>query len=314
MIDRAEWDQLLPTADRMAKLAHAVDLGSCLVPGTSGYLDLCHKKVAGFLTRIPEGFTSAEPDHSGTWVFVKASNEATHPVSELTQPVTKALGLTPAWWSDPIGGPTPLASALAGGLLGAGGGYLTGRIAENFLPSGVLQPGKLRRNMAMLGGGLGVLPSIYLARLGAPQHGSVWNSLTEPNVLLNGSEKQAIQTTMQKVAQMGDSGSMFMPSIPVDDFNQIVFRDPFLAPSMAYAASGIVQSANASQGSPGIISPYDIARVAVGMGAGLTQAYVGGKILGAVAGLSPQAQRQLQQAGVIAGAVKAVVPGLFGMR
>ena len=56
----------------------------------------------------------------------------------------------------------------------------------------------------------------------------------------------------------------------------------------------------------------DIARIGMGMGAGYVQATIGGKVLGALAGLTPQAQRTLQGAGVIAGAMKAVVPGLFG--
>ena len=62
----------------------------------------------------------------------------------------------------------------------------------------------------------------------------------------------------------------------------------------------------------GIITPMDIARVGLGMGAGYVQATVGGKVLGALAGLTPQAQKTLQTAGVVAGALKSVVPGLFG--
>jgi hypothetical protein len=56
----------------------------------------------------------------------------------------------------------------------------------------------------------------------------------------------------------------------------------------------------------------DIARVGMGMGAGYVQASIGGRVLGALAGLTPQAQKTLQTAGVIAGAVKSVIPGLFG--
>jgi hypothetical protein len=56
----------------------------------------------------------------------------------------------------------------------------------------------------------------------------------------------------------------------------------------------------------------DIARVGMGMGAGYIQASIGGRVLGALAGLTPEAQRTLQNAGVVAGAVKSVVPGLFG--
>jgi hypothetical protein len=88
--------------------------------------------------------------------------------------------------------------------------------------------------------------------------------------------------------------------------------DPYATLSLQIATAGLTEASNQSRGNIGVISPYDIARIGVGMGAGLSQAYLGGKVLGALAGLTPQAQKTLQQAGMFAGALKAVVPGLFG--
>jgi hypothetical protein len=113
-------------------------------------------------------------------------------------------------------------------------------------------------------------------------------------------------------AAIGEGGGLFMPSIPVDLFNRAVLVDPFATPQLQAATVGMTEAANQARGGLGIISPYDLARIGIGMGAGLSQAYLGGKVLGALAGLTPQAQKRLQQTGAFAGALKAVVPGLFG--
>jgi hypothetical protein len=64
-------------------------------------------------------------------------------------------------------------------------------------------------------------------------------------------------------------------------------------------------------GSPWI-SPLDIAQVAMGAGAGLMSGLVVGKTLGALAGLSPSGQQQLQQVGLWSGMLSSVVPKIFG--
>lgn len=199
----------------------------------------------------------------------------------------------------PFGGPTPLATSVTGSALGAGLGYLGGRIAENLLP-GHLQGKRLRRTLALAGGALGAAPGLYLARLGAEADGTDYGrALVSPGVL--STEKKA------------DAG-LFGPSIRVDMFNRLVLEDPFAPPAVRAAATALVGAADQASGGGGIISVSDLARVAIGAGAGYLQAYAGAKLLGGLVGLSPPAQRALQQTGFVAGALTSAVPQLLGMR
>jgi hypothetical protein len=246
--------------------------------------------------------------------------------------------LSPSKLNAPFGGATPMAATLTGGLLGAGLGYAGGAIAENMLPAESVRRGKLRRVTAMLGGMAGAGPGMWLASESVRNRDpgtSAVGSLVRPNNLFGHPERDPIDTQgfpaikdagaalrevipdefiaddMLKFA-FGEGGGLFLPSIQVDAFNRLVLSDPYASPQLQAGAVGIVSSADSARGGFGLISPFDIARIGLGMGAGLSQAYLGGKVLGAVAGLTPGAQKQLQQAGLVAGALKAVVPALFG--
>jgi hypothetical protein len=280
------------------------------------------------------------------WVPIKSAAWST---KAIFKPVLQAANLAPSKLNAPFGGPTPLAGALSGGLLGAGVGYLGGRIAENLLPESVIQRGRLRKVTALLGGAMGTVPGIWLGTEGMRNFDepgkSKWNAWVRPNNLFGGQPEQPpagmaaeldpgnmkqgefLRAAAHGLAEaapdaepepdfvkaaIGEGGGLFMPSIPVDLFNRAVLVDPFATPQLQAATIGMTEAANQSRGGMGIISPYDLARIGVGMGAGLAQAYLGGKVLGALAGLTPQAQKRLQQTGAFAGALKAVVPGLFG--
>jgi hypothetical protein len=123
-----------------------------------------------------------------------------------------------------------------------------------------------------------------------------------------------ISSEMSKAADFfNNNQSIFgLEPVPVDAFNRLVLNDPFTPSYLQAATMGVVGAANNMRGNTGFITPMDIARVGLGMGAGYVQATLGGKVLGALVGLTPQAQRTLQGAGVVAGAIKAVVPGFFG--
>lgn len=111
----------------------------------------------------------------------------------------------------------------------------------------------------------------------------------------------------------GSGGATALDSIPVDSFNQAIWRDPYTSPAVAATASGVVQGASAVNGST-FVSPLDVARIGVGMGAGAVSGMIVGKIFGALAGLKPQAQRSLQQVGMWGGLMQTAVPLLFGRR
>jgi hypothetical protein len=207
-------------------------------------------------------------------------------------------------------------------------------LAEHLLPEEYIERGKLRKTTALLGALAGAAPAAYLGTVGhrnwKDPNRSAWNSWVEPNVFF-GQQSDAIKNASQKLEAMAEgklddsimkeafdygnssAGLMAAAAIPVDAFNRAVMIDPFTPPAIRAATVGITEAADQAKGNMGIINPFDIARIGVGMGAGLSQAYLGGKVLGALAGLTPKAQSTLQQTGMFAGALKAVVPGLFGM-
>jgi len=290
--------------------------------------------------------TQSRPlDPDEPWVPIKSAAWST---KSIFKPVLQAANFAPSKLNAPFGGPTPLAGTIGGGLLGAGVGYLGGRIAENLLPEDVIRRGRLRKVTALLGGAMGAVPGVWLgteAMRNREPGTSAAGAWLKPNNLFGGEpdqppagmagdldpgnfkQGQFLRAAVDGLAKaapecepepdfvkaaIGEGGGLFMPSIPVDLFNRAVLVDPFATPQLQAATVGMTEAANQSRGGLGIISPYDLARIGIGMGAGLSQAYLGGKVLGALAGLTPQAQKRLQQTGAFAGALKAVVPGLFG--
>lgn len=274
-------------------------------------------------TRLPEG----------NWVFVKKADPVL--MSDVLGKIPKIMNLAPNSFNKHLGefGTSPLFSMLTSGLLGGGLGYMGGALAEQLLPEQYLERGKLRKTMGTLGALAGAAGPAYLGTIGhrnwEDPNRSAWNSWIEPNVLF-GQQKKAIDLGLANIRKVmassegllkeafddgitaGPGMLPIMPHIPVDAFNRSIMADPYASLPIQTAAVGVIEAANQAKGNSGLISPFDIARIGVGMGAGLSQAYIGGKVLGALAGLTPQAQQTLQQAGMFAGALKAVVPGLFG--
>lgn len=276
--------------------------------------------------------TAPEPSDTENepWVPIKAAEWA---VEDVGRPIGHALQIVPNAANRLVGGPTPLASMLAGGLLGAGLGHAGGWLGEKAVGDDVLEPGKLRRTGRITGALLGLLPGLALGGLGmaarSDQGKNPWSAWVEPNLLAGqkqASEEEEIDQFFLVRRQPGgfvscddlskradeDMTGIFVETIPVDAFNRVVWRDPYLTMPMRAAASGLVESASQVQGGIPTVSPFDVARIAVGMGSGLLSGIAVGRVLGAVAGLHPEAQNKLQQAGAIAGLIKAVVPMAYG--
>lgn len=134
---------------------------------------------------------------------------------------------------------------------------------------------------------------------------------------------------------MGGSTGMdglFMRSIPVDAFNAAVWNDVQAQPSRfgtkspwgdntqqlstppqaAAAVSGALSGAKALTGSTHV-SPWEIATAATAYGlSGLVGGMAAGKLLGAMAGLNPESQQQLQQSGMWAGLITGAAKQLLG--
>lgn len=266
------------------------------------------------------------------WVYIKKANTT---VGDVSKPILKIMNLAPNSWNQVLGGAgtSPLVSMLTSGLLGGGLGYLGGTLAEQLVPEEYLTRGKLRKNTALLGALAGAAGPAYLGtvgmRMNEEDNTNPWKAWIEPNVMFS-NQKEAISKAYEAISatnpdptaedgvkkafgyDSGDAGLFNVTAIPVDAFNRVVMQDPYATPGLQTATVGLTEAANQAKGNTGLISPFDIARIGLGMGAGLSQAYLGGKVLGALAGLTPNAQQKLQQAGMFAGALKAVVPGLFG--
>jgi hypothetical protein len=220
-----------------------------------------------------------------------------------------------------LGGPTPLANGIVSGLLLGGLGYGTGALAEQLFPARYLQRGKLRRTLGLLGAGTGL-------GVGALNAYATARALKQPYLKsLITSNKTPVVYPFEKESFTNNSGfgfqSMQQASIPVPQFNNAMWRDvqkgmsnPYgmhTPPPIAAATTGLMSGISTGVGSP-IIRPMDVVRGIASAGVGLATAHLAGKTLSALAGLTPEAQNKLQDMGLWAGMLTAVVPPLFGQR
>lgn len=249
--------------------------------------------------------------------------------ADVFRPLASAAQMEPNALNKLWGGPNPLAATIGGGLLGAGLGYGGGWLAEQLLPDDKFEPGVLRRNTALAGGLLGAAPGVWSGfdqtfRGQKPGWGAwlrpyPWNkegAATRYTSIVTGLAEAAGELNELWKQGASEAGGDYAPMIPVDQFGQVIWNDlrtqgGYTPPALAAATTGIIQAASLSQGGIGLVSPADIARIGIGMGSGYMSGLVVGKTLGALAGLRPEAQQQLQQAGVWAGILSNVVPMAF---
>jgi hypothetical protein len=277
---------------------------------------------------IEHGYMSVPPIDE-PYIFVKQAIEN----SQVFGPVAEAAQLKP---NLIMSSPTPLAAMLAGGLLGGGAGYAAGYLGEQLLPDDYFERGKLRKSLGLLGAGAGMVPGAWLGydNLRAhPDESKRWtaDALMTPHPLqVPDNRFEKVSKTLYKVfpkeilelderftKYADQAGGGYDTPIPVDQFNRVIWNDIRSAggntdPSLAAAATGLVQAASLSRDSADVIWPADIARIAVGMGSGYASGLLVGKALSGLAGLSPDAQKRLQQAGMFAGVLSNVVPIAFG--
>ena len=260
-------------------------------------------------------------------------------------------GYVPGGWADALGGPTPLSGMLASGMIGAGLGYGAGWLGEQVLPRD-WRRGRLRRALSLAGGLAGATPGALAVfdnwHKGRNLNSGALMGYSKPDEVqyyhsqhpdfdpampyvpvdyksaaaacrgeLDSSFKQAFSRTGWELDTELQGPS---PIIPIDSFNQTIYRDPFvssqLSPPIQAAASGLMEAAYNSQPRPGarLVSPMDIARVSAGMGSGYLSGAIVGKALGALVGMPQPAQDQLKQTGMWAGLVANLVPLAFGAR
>lgn len=254
--------------------------------------------------------------------------------SSIFGPISSAMQLQPNFLNKMVGGPNPLLATLAGGALGAGAGYGLGWLGEKVLPKDYFDKGKLRRTLAILGGIGGAAPGLHWAfdNLRAdPQHSGSWRALISPYPWTQEAQNRFAQPSSEITSHMpmevraldeafikaaDIAGGEFENSIPVDQFNRVVWNDlrsmGGSTPSpIAAAATGLTTAASLSQGGANLISPMDIARIGMGAGSGYISSLLVGKTLGALAGLNPATQQKLQQVGIWGGVLSNIIPLAF---
>jgi hypothetical protein len=243
------------------------------------------------------------------------------------------------------GAPSPLAAGLASGVLGAGLGYGAGWLGETLMPD-KWKKGRLRRNLAMLGGAGGVMLPALWAWNNISQ-GKNWN---DPGVMSNTGTRDSLSAhqpyvngqanpeftnpvSYQTMPEMEDFildkagmdkeafnsitgyGGPWIP-IDVPNFHAAVNLDTRvrsrLDPATRAAATGLVTGASAMAGGAKLVSPMDVGRMAAGMGSGYLSGMVVGKVLGGLLGAPPATQEKLKNTGLWAGAIANVVPLAFG--
>jgi len=215
---------------------------------------------------------------------------------------TGVPGLTHAadimgWRAGPInaywGGPRPITNTLIGAALGAGLGLAGGAVADELAPDDVLEPSALKKRFALLGAALGGAPGIMQAYQNIQAGTTPFHTVDHIAKDLEFREKKAVD--------------LFSPDIPANRFAGQLMADDQTPMHLRATAAGMIQAASASTGSSWV-SPWDVARIAFATGAGAASGILVGKTLGALAGLTPSAQKSLQSTGWWAGLLKATVP------
>lgn len=312
-------------------------------------LRAAHNKVAAELGLLPLASVGWEPEHRRLTVYTQQPQSARMQqlyaeklasgleIHFTTEPVLTGVtiksanapyaGVGRAWdaANNALGGPTPLSHAIVSGLLLGGLGYGIGTAAEQIIPERMLEQGKLRRTLGLLGGlgGLGI-GAVEASTTADKLNQGFWRSWVTKNttpIPENTAGKKA-NAFFPGTNELNMSG-LYAPVIKVDAFNRAVWADArtgydqtgmvdrHTAPQIAAATTGLVSGIAAQARSP-IISPATVIGGLASAGVGAVTANIAGRTLGALAGLTPQTQEKIQDIGLWGGMLHAVIPPLFG--
>lgn len=262
---------------------------------------------------------SASDLSSGDWIKVAYS-----------APIHTAAGwmnFVPAEYPGGIPNhPGIVSSMLTTGLVGAGLGYGAGALAENLLPN-TWQRGRLRKTMGLVGGLAGMAPG---GILGAANLGQ-GKPFGDTGVLGFGGKPAGDQyyAVVQRwtdswTARIKASGDTFGSyaqrqekhpyDIDVDALGRTLWETG-ADPSTMGMTMGVLSAASQMPGGegaePGFVTPAQVGRLALGMGAGYLSGALVGSALGLLTGLPASAQDKLKEVGAYTGLVKTLIPQLF---
>lgn len=290
------------------------------------------------------------------------------------------------WAGKLTGGPSPFSNSLVSGLIGAGLGYGAGALLENTVPEEYVDRGRLRGNLAMMGGlagaGLHIPQAVTNASInqkatGQPHWGrSIFlgdqYQQMSPNEFdwrkhFFGGQKRAAAVSDDMFASLDclpDPNKMFLAAavgfakegmaydsglygspnvplkpVPVDAFNNAIWNDvhnglnssqsniygtrsPYsdnsdtfhTPPVNAAAVTGLVSGIQQMYGNPSLLSPRHFISGLANAGVDLATAHIAGGVLGALGGLTPSAQKQLQSMGLWSGMIRGVTGSVLGLR
>lgn len=167
---------------------------------------------------------------------------------------------------------------------------------------------------------------------------AVTSHLPDPPTEILAAAFEFVKTASIDSGLMGSNGVQLKP-VAVDAFNNAIWNDvhngmnssqanPYgtrshysdnsddfhTPPANAAAACGLVSGIQQMYGNPPTLSPVHFIRGLASAGVDLATAHVAGGVLGALGGLSPAAQRQLQQMGVWSGMIRGVTGSVLGLR
>ena len=148
-----------------------------------------------------------------------------------------------------------------------------------------------------------------------------------------------IQAAQDFVKQAIGTGAFGLKPIPVDAFNNAIWndvhngpnssqsnpygtRDPYAdnsqnlhtPPVHAAAAAGLVSGVQQMYGNNPLLAPRHFVSGLANAGLDMATARVAGGVLGALGGLTPPAQKKLQDIGVWSGMIRGVTGSVFGLR
>lgn len=265
-------------------------------------------------------------------LFRSLKTQQPDPEKEILVKIGSVIPGTGAVWNTSnklLGGPNPLTNGIVASLLLGGAGYGGGALLENLFPERYLERGKLRRTLGLAGVGAGLGMGALAASSNARAmrtdflRGLLTDNRTIPPYLQEAlKEKQSFAMGMENPMVPGDTG-LFVPKIPVPQFNAMVWNDvqkgmmrPYgmhTSPQIGAATTGLMGGLATQARSP-IISPATVINGIASAGVGLATANLAGRALSALAGLTPEAQNKLQDMGLYAGVLHAIIPPMFGGR
>ena len=291
-----------------------------------------HDAWWGALSKIPgvnKVFTEAEAgpsdEHRDEWVQIKRAGA-----------ILDAAG-------SPFGGPSAATNAIVGALIGGGLGYGGGRLLETLVPERVATRGNLSRSLLLAGAALGSSPGITQgfanmslnAKAGDPSATrSFFSPLDKQRVRPDaaGLRERALGKpsvppgTMEGVfgkpknySTIGDKlaayssglGNSALPPIRVDRFNNAIWADTQSPPAINAMAAGVV-SGVAQQYSTNLLSPSHFIKGLAAAGVDYATARVAGGVLGVLGGMTPAAQKDLQQLGLWSGLIRGTIGSILG--